>query len=52
MPSTEVKEKERMTLFVPPDLSTDIRVIAAKERKTLSDIAVEAFQQYLTAHLN
>jgi hypothetical protein len=52
MPSTEAKEKERMTLFVPPDLSTDIRVIAAKERKTLSDIAVEAFQQYLTAHLN
>jgi hypothetical protein len=52
MPSAEVKDKERMTLFVPPDLSTDLRVIAARERKKLSDVAVEAFQQYLTAHLN
>jgi hypothetical protein len=52
MPSTKAQEKERMTLFVPPDLSTEIRVVAARERKTLSDVAVEALQQYLTAHLN
>jgi hypothetical protein len=47
MQSTEAQSKERMTLFVTPELSTKIRVIAAQERKTLSDVAIEAFQHFI-----
>jgi hypothetical protein len=38
---------ERVTLFIPPNLNTDIRIEAIKQRKSISAVAIEAFQQYL-----
>lgn len=40
---------ERVTLFIPPEVNTDIRIEAIKQRKTISAIATEALQQYLEA---
>lgn len=47
MQSNLDQKTERMTLFIAPELSTKIRVIAAQQRKTISAIAIEAFNEYL-----
>jgi len=41
------QETERFTVFIPPGISTEIRVAAARRRTTISAVVTEALEQYL-----
>jgi len=49
MQSTTIEKPttERLTLFVDPNLSTDVRVLAATHRQTISEFGAEALDYYV-----
>jgi hypothetical protein len=49
MQSTIAQETERITLFIPADINTALRVFAARERKSLSETATEALSEFLNS---
>lgn len=46
MQSTKI---ERVTIFIPADLNTEIRVEAARTRKNISDIVREILEKHFAA---
>jgi hypothetical protein len=41
------RAKRRITTYFPPELATRLRVRAAKEDRSVTDIVVEAVEKYL-----
>jgi predicted transcriptional regulator len=41
------KSTERLTFYVDPEISTQIRVLAATNRQNISDVIAEAVNHYL-----
>lgn len=41
------KAKRRITIYCPPELATRLRVRAAEEDRSITDVVVEAVERYL-----
>ena len=46
-PVSESKAKRRITTYFPPELATRLRVRAAEEDRTLTEVVVDAVERYL-----
>lgn len=51
MNSNQKKDAQKLTLTIPSDLVTEMRVKAVRTKKSVSSLAVEAFEDYLTKNL-